>query len=55
MTKEAQNCLLKTLEEPPEYVTIILIGSNENSFLTTIKSRCMIPVSYTHLDVYKRQ
>ena len=42
MTKEAQNCLLKTLEEPPEYVTIILIGSNENSFLTTIKSRCMI-------------
>ncbi len=42
MTKEAQNCLLKTLEEPPEYVTIILIGSNENSFLTTMKSRCMI-------------
>ena len=30
MTNEAQNCLLKTLEEPPEFVTIILIGSNEN-------------------------
>jgi len=42
MTKEAQNCLLKTLEEPPEYITIILIGQNENSFLETIKSRCMI-------------
>ena len=42
MTKEAQNCLLKTLEEPPEYTVIILIGSNENLFLTTIKSRCMI-------------
>lgn len=42
MTTEAQNCLLKTLEEPPEYATIILIGSNENAFLTTIKSRCMI-------------
>ena len=42
MTVEAQNCLLKTLEEPPEFVTIILIGSNENSFLSTIKSRCMI-------------
>lgn len=42
MTQEAQNCLLKTLEEPPEYVTIILIGSNENAFLSTIKSRCMI-------------
>ena len=39
---EAQNCLLKTLEEPPEFVTIILIGSNENAFLSTIKSRCMI-------------
>lgn len=42
MTTEAQNALLKTLEEPPEYATIILIGSNENTFLTTIKSRCMI-------------
>lgn len=42
MTIEAQNCLLKTLEEPPEYSTIILIGSNENMFLSTIKSRCMI-------------
>jgi len=42
MTKDAQNCLLKTLEEPPEFVTIILIGVNENAFLTTIKSRCMI-------------
>ncbi len=41
MTKEAQNCLLKTLEEPPEYIVIILIVSNENRVLTTIKSRCM--------------
>ena len=31
MTTEAQNCLLKTLEEPPEYLTIILICSNENN------------------------
>ena len=42
MTQEAQNCLLKTLEEPPEYATIILIGSNETAFLSTIKSRCII-------------
>ncbi len=42
MTLEAQNCLLKTLEEPPEFVTIILIGTNESAFLSTIKSRCMI-------------
>ena len=41
MTKEAQNCLLKTLEEPPEFVTIILISSNENIITNTIKSRCM--------------
>ncbi len=40
MTKEAQNSLLKTLEEPPEYVTIILITTDENLFLPTIKSRC---------------
>ena len=40
MTTEAQNCLLKTLEEPPSYVTIILIGANEEKFLNTIKSRC---------------
>lgn len=42
MTKEAQNCLLKTLEEPPEFANIILIGSNESNFLSTIKSRCTI-------------
>ena len=42
MTKEAQNCLLKTLEEPPEFAIIILIGNNESLFLETIKSRCVI-------------
>ena len=42
MTTESQNALLKTLEEPPEFATIILISSNENAFLATIKSRCMI-------------
>ena len=42
MTVEAQNCLLKTLEEPPEFAIIILIGSNESLFLDTIKSRCLI-------------
>lgn len=40
MTKEAQNSLLKTLEEPPEFATIILIVENENLLLNTIKSRC---------------
>ena len=41
MTKDAQNCLLKTLEEPPSFVTLILIVSNENMILNTIKSRCL--------------
>ena len=40
MNQEAQNCLLKTLEEPPEYITIILVSSNSNLFLPTVKSRC---------------
>lgn len=40
MTIEAQNCLLKTLEEPPEYAIIFLILSNEAKMLNTIKSRC---------------
>lgn len=49
ITKEAQNCLLKTLEEPPEFVTIILITSNENLILNTIKSRCM-KVKFSNID-----
>ena len=55
MTQEAQNALLKTLEEPPEFVTIILIGENENAFLATIKSRCMILHfnSISNLDMKK--
>ncbi len=39
MNANAQNALLKTLEEPPEYVVIILISSQKNAFLPTIKSR----------------
>lgn len=39
MTAQAQNCLLKTLEEPPAYVVIILTASNYSSLLETIRSR----------------
>ena len=35
----SQNTLLKTLEEPPKYITIILVSSNISAFLTTILSR----------------
>ena len=41
MTEESQNCLLKTLEEPPKYAIIVLIVANENKLLQTIKSRCI--------------
>lgn len=37
---ETQNLLLKTLEEPPGYVVIIIITSNANQILPTIRSRC---------------
>ncbi len=42
MTVQAQNALLKTLEEPPEYVVIVLIAQNLENFLPTVLSRCVI-------------
>lgn len=41
MAPQAQNAILKTLEEPPEYVTVILLCSDEKSMLDTVKSRCV--------------
>lgn len=59
MTKEAQNCLLKTLEEPPEYITIILICVNEDYLLSTIKSRCTVmyfePLKQDEIKKYIRE
>lgn len=42
LTAQAQNALLKTLEEPPEYAVIILLATNADILLDTIKSRCVI-------------
>ncbi|KEI00567.1 DNA polymerase III subunit delta' [Clostridium botulinum] len=42
MTIEAQNAFLKTIEEPPAGVLIILLSSNLELMLETIKSRCQI-------------
>ncbi len=42
MTVQAQNAILKTLEEPPEYVVILLLTTNVNSMLPTILSRCVV-------------
>lgn len=41
MTVQAQNALLKTLEEPPEYVVILLLVTNSQMMLPTIISRCI--------------
>lgn len=42
MTEAAQNALLKTIEEPPEYAMIILLTDNYENLLETIRSRCII-------------
>ena len=42
MNEAAQNALLKTLEEPPEYAVIMLLAENTGRFLQTILSRCVI-------------
>ncbi len=41
MTVQAQNALLKTIEEPPAYAVILLLTTNAESFLPTILSRCV--------------
>lgn len=42
MNVQAQNALLKTIEEPPAYAVILLLTNNADSFLQTILSRCII-------------
>lgn len=41
MNVQAQNALLKTIEEPPAYAVIILLTTNAGTFLPTILSRCV--------------
>jgi len=40
MRDESQNALLKTLEEPPEFVHLILLSSDGEGLLETVASRC---------------
>lgn len=42
MTIQAQNAILKTIEEPPAYSVIIFLTNNVEIFLPTIVSRCII-------------
>lgn len=41
MTEQAQNSLLKTMEEPPEYGVVILLADNQEYLLPTVLSRCV--------------
>lgn len=41
MNPQAQNALLKTIEEPPAYAVLLLLTTNADSFLPTILSRCI--------------
>ncbi len=41
MNQQAQNALLKTIEEPPGYAVILLLTTNADAFLPTILSRCI--------------
>ncbi|OJU85910.1 MAG: hypothetical protein BGO11_16945 [Solirubrobacterales bacterium 70-9] len=50
MRDESQNALLKTLEEPPAYVHLILLSSEPEGLLETIASRCQ-PVDFAPLPV----
>lgn len=56
MTPQAQNALLKTLEEPPEYAVILILTANVDSLLPTILSRCVVlnmkPVSDDKVKKY---
>lgn len=42
MSVQAQNALLKTIEEPPEYAVIMLLTENAETLLPTIRSRCVM-------------
>lgn len=56
MNPQAQNALLKTIEEPPEYAVIILMTASPEALLDTIRSRCVTiatkPVPDDELEAY---
>ena len=54
MSIEAANALLKNLEEPPDQVLLILLTSNEDAILATVRSRCrrlnLLPLSKAQIE-----
>lgn len=53
LTIEAQNALLKILEEPPQYLHIILVIKNRQQLLDTVVSRCHIITDPIFADYYQ--
>lgn len=55
MNPQAQNALLKTIEEPPSYGIIMLLTTNADGFLQTILSRCItLNLRGVRTDVIKK-
>jgi len=55
MTEEAQNALLKTIEEPPEYAVFFILVGRQEQLLPTILSRCIsLPLHPVALDKVKQ-
>ena len=52
MNQQAQNALLKTIEEPPAYAVIILLTTNADAFLPTILSRCVVHCLLTGMALH---
>lgn len=56
MTIQAQNALLKTIEEPPNYGIVILLAENPGKIISTVHSRCarirVLPLSIYSLEQY---
>lgn len=56
MSIQAQNAMLKTIEEPPSYVRFILLASHTHPFLPTVLSRCVLvklkPISIEIVEAY---
>ncbi len=52
MTIQAANCLLKTLEEPPENSVLILTAADSHSLLQTIVSRCQV-VPFNRIELHR--
>jgi DNA polymerase-3 subunit delta' len=59
LTLDAVNCLLKTLEEPPHYATLVLLAADTANVLPTVLSRCQVarfqPIPASEIAAWLRE